>query len=279
MPDTAPGAHTHIRVGDIDVFALLDSRISGPRALFPDAEKPGADTSFGPGPFVIDVNCFAIRTAGKLCLVDAGSGPWRGEPGHVVPAMRKAGLDPAEVDAILMTHMHGDHAGGLTTPEGAAFARAELMLAEDEAEFWSDPGLPSRAPERMQATIGTAQRSFVAYEGRTTPFAWDREIVPGVTGIGLPGHTPGHTGFRIESGGESLFLWADIVHAAVVQFPHPDWTIVFDVDGEQAVATRERIFAQCAAEGTRVAGSHLAFPGTGRVVVDAGTYAWEPETA
>lgn len=274
---TSPAAFQHIRVGDIDVFALLDSRISGPRALFPDAEKPGADTSFGPGPFVIDVNCFAIRTGGKLYLVDAGSGPWRGEPGQLLPAMRAARLDPAEVDAILMTHMHGDHAGGLTTPEGAAFPKAELRLAEDEAEFWSDPGLPARAPERMQATIATAQRSFAAYEGRTTPFAWDSEVAPGVTAVALPGHTPGHTGFRIESGGEHLFIWADIVHAAAVQFPHPDWTIVFDIDGRQAAETRARIFAQCAAEGTRVAGSHLPFPGIGNVrATDAG-FAWLAE--
>lgn len=271
-----PGAFVSLSVGDIDVVALLDSKISGPLALFPDAEKPGADTSFGPGPFEIDVNCFAIRTAGKLYLVDTGSGPWRGAvAGQLVPAMRKAGLDPDEVEAILMTHMHGDHAGGLTTPEGAAFPRAELMLAEEEADFWTDPGLPSRAPERMKATIATAQRAFVAYEGRTTPFAWDHEIVPGVTAIGLPGHTPGQTGFRIESGGEHLFIWADIVHAAAVQFPHPDWTIVFDTDGEQAAATRARIFAQCAAERTRVAGMHLAFPGIGHVVKRNSGYNWE----
>lgn len=274
---TQPGSHERIQVGEIEVVALLDSRSALPRTLFPDAEKPGADASFGPGPYATDVNCFAFRSGGRLHLVDAGCGPWRGETnGKLIEAMRTAGLDPADVEAILMTHMHGDHSGGLFTEAGATFPKAELLLAEAEAAFWSDPGLPSRAPERMQATVATANRALATYRDRTTLFQPDREIAPGVTAIALPGHTPGQTGFRIESGGQHLFIWADIIHVQAIQFPHPDWTIAFDTDGAQAARTRQRIFAECAAEGTRVAGMHLAFPTIGQVVKESDGYGWAP---
>jgi len=273
---TRAGAFKALQVGEIEVFALLDGRVSAPLALFPDAARPGADASFGPGPFSIDVNCFAIRSRGKLYLVDAGCGHWRGEEsGKLTDGLRGAGLDPQALDAILMTHMHGDHAGGLTDASGAAFPKAELLLSEAEAAFWSDPGLPSRAPERMQATIATATRALAAYEGRTTRFQPGREIVPGVTAIALPGHTPGMTGFRIESGGRHLFIWADIVHVQSIQFPHPDWMIAFDTDGAEAARTRQRVFAECAAEKTHIAGMHLAFPGVGQVVKHGVGFAWE----
>lgn len=277
---TAPGAFRHIRVGEIDVFALADGILELPLALFPDAAKLGADASFGPGPFATAINCFAVRTGGELYVIDAGCGHWRGETcGKLAPAMRAAGLDPAGIRAILMTHMHGDHAGGLLDESGAAFPTATLMLSEPEAAFWSDPGLPARIPERMKATLDTATRALAVYEGRTATFRPGQEVAPGVTAVALPGHTPGQVGFRIESGGEHLFVWADIVHVEAIQFAHPDWVIAFDTDGEAAAATRQRVFAECAAEGTRVAGMHLDFPAIGRVVRRGEAYGWEAERA
>jgi glyoxylase-like metal-dependent hydrolase (beta-lactamase superfamily II) len=277
---TKPGSQHHVRIGAIDIWILADGILELPLALFPDAARPGADASFGPGPFRTAINCFAIRTGGRLFVVDAGCGPWRGEQcGQLLPALRAAGLDPDAIEAILMTHLHGDHAGGLISKTGAAFPKAALMLSEAEAAFWGDPGLPVRIPERMKATLATATKALATYEGRITRFRPGDEVVPGVTAVALPGHTPGQTGFRIESGGEQLFIWADIVHVAAVQFPHPDWTIAFDTNGEQAAETRQRVFAQCATEGTLIAGMHLDFPAIGRVTDGAGGYAFEAERA
>ena len=271
------GAFKRLRVGEVEVIALTDGQLDLPLALFPGAEAPGTDTSFGPGPFPTAINCFAIRTGGRLHLVDAGAGHWRGEgTGHLVGSLKQAGIAPDEIEVVLMTHLHGDHAGGLRDAAGAAFPNAELMVAESEAAFWTDEGLPSRMPERMQAGIATAVASLAAYEGRTTLFQPGREVAPGVSAVPLPGHTPGQTGFQIESGGDSLFIWADVVHVAAIQFPHPDWPIGFDVDGAQAAATRLRVFEETASEGLRVAGMHLAFPALGHVVKRGGGFAWEP---
>ena len=277
-PPSRPGAFRRIPVGDIEVVVLADAVLDLPLALFPAASEPGADAGFGPGPFPTAVNGLAIRSGGRLFLVDAGCGPWRGEQnGRLIQAMRAAGLDPEAVEAILMTHLHGDHAGGLVTEAGAAFPGARLLVSDAEAAYWSDPSLPSRLPDRMKATLATATKALAAYADRTTRFEAGREVVPGVMPVALPGHTPGQTGFRIESGGEHLFIWADIVHVAAIQFPHPDWLIAFDTDGRQAAATRRRVFAECAAQGTRVAGMHLAFPAVGRVVERDGSYAWDAE--
>jgi glyoxylase-like metal-dependent hydrolase (beta-lactamase superfamily II) len=272
-----PGTFRHAPVGDIDVWVLVDGAVELPLALFPAAVEPGADAGFGPGPFPTAVNCFAIRTGGALHLVDAGCGHWRGPScGHLVPALRAAGLDPVDVRSIVMTHLHGDHAGGLIDETGAAFPKAELVLSEAEARHWGDPALADRIPERMKATLATAQKALAAYAGRTRLVRGGEEILPGVTAVALPGHTPGQMGLRVESRGEHLFIWADVVHVAAIQFPHPDWTIGFDTDGAQAAATRTRTFAECAAAGTRIAGMHLA-PAIGRVVERDGTYTFEAE--
>jgi glyoxylase-like metal-dependent hydrolase (beta-lactamase superfamily II) len=272
----AIGAFTRIKVGGIEVIPLADGRLDLPLALFGDRAAT-AEQSVGPGPFPTAINTFAIRTGGRLYLVDAGAGHWRGPTtGHLAASLQQAGIAPGEIDAILMTHLHGDHAGGLINEAGAAFPKAELLLAEEEAAFWLDEGLPSRAPERMQATIATAIRSLDAYRGRTTQFRAGAIVAPGVTAELLPGHTPGQTGFRIADGGEEIFIWADIVHIAAIQFAHPDWPIGFDVDGAQAVETRLRVLAGSAAEGTRILGMHLDFPGAGQVVKAGTGFAWQP---
>lgn len=273
---TLPGAFQRIPVGDVEVIVLSDGTIDLPLSLFPDAD--GTDPAIGPGPFATAINCFAIRADGRTLLVDAGCGPWRGSgTGRLLGAMGRAGLDPAAVDVVLMTHLHGDHVGGLRGAAGSSFPKAELMVAEAEAAFWLDEGLPSRAPERMQATIAAAVAGLAAYEGRTTRFRPGQEVAPGIASVPLPGHTPGQTGFRVGSGSEAVFIWADIVHVAAIQFPHPEWPIGFDVDGAQAIRTRRTAFAEAAAEGTRILGSHLAFPGLGRVVRRGSGFGWAPE--
>ena len=287
MSDPSPnGSGRAVRrlVGEIEVIALSDGEQTISPALFPDAEPEElaalARAAGHPAdPMPVPVNTFLIRADGCTYLVDAGTGPSRGSHlGHVPASLAQVGLTPHDIDTILMTHMHGDHAGGLLHPSGdPAFPSAELWVAEEEAAFWVDPGLPSRAPERMQATIGNAVKSLGAYGERTTRFSAGREVAPGIRSVPLPGHTPGQTGFLVESGGERLLIWADIIHVAALQFARPDWTVGFDVDGAQAAETRRRIFARAADENLPVAGMHLPFPGFGRVVRTGEGFAYEAE--
>lgn len=278
-PASRPGHPLTSRrhVGAIEVIALSDGRIDLPMALFPDADT--AVTGGAPVPTC--VNAYVLKMPGRTYLVDAGMGGSRGDAlGHIPEAMLSAGIDPAAIDAVLLTHLHPDHAGGLVDEAGRAlFPTAELLIAEPEAAFWLDEGLPARAPEAMQHAITVATGAVGAYADRTTRFAPSGEIAPGITAVALPGHTPGHTGFLVESEGERLLIWADIVHAASFQMDHPDWTVGFDVDGEGAVASRHRAFEMVTSEHLAVAGMHLDFPGFGRLVRSGSGYTYEPSEA
>lgn len=282
-PHAAAQGFRRLQVGDIEVFALSDGRQDLPLSLFASADavelaRLAEAAGFAPGVAPVSINAFTIRTGNRLCLVDAGSGASRGtHVGHVPRSLAAAGLDPGAIDTVLMTHMHGDHAGGLLGPDGApAFPHAELLLAKDEEAFWTDEGLPARSPERMQPTIANTVAALAAYRTRTRTFAADDEVAPGVTAIAIPGHTPGQTAFMVESRGERLLIWADIIHVEAFQFSHPDWPIGFDVDGRLAAETRAAIFARVADEDLLVAGMHLDFPGIGKVVREGGAYAFRP---
>lgn len=265
------------QVGAVEVVALSDGRTDLPAAIFPDADT----AVFGDAAFPVCVNAFLLRMPGRTCLVDAGTGGSGGDTlGHVAAALASVGTAPDEIDVVLMTHLHADHAGGLRDGAGQAFyPNAELFVAEPEAAFWLDDGLPARAPDAIKPTIALATGAVGSYAGRTTRFAPSGEVVPGITAVALPGHTPGHTGFLVESEGERLFVWADTVHVASFQVEHPDWTVGFDVDGQAGVASRRRAFEMAASEHLAVAGMHLDFPGFGRLVRSGSGYAYEPSEA
>ena len=275
------GAVSRHKVGAIEIVSLGDGELDLAVTLFGDADPEertrlaraaGLDGDTVP----VAINTFAIRTAGRTLLVDAGSGTLRGpQEGFTGRALEAAGIAPDTVDAVLMTHMHGDHAGGLRLATGeAAFPRAELWLARAEAAYWSDPTLAGRMPDRAGPTIANAQGCMAAYADRIRLFDPGERVAPGVTAVALPGHTPGQSGFLVEDAGERLLIWADVVHVEAFQFARPEWTVGFDVDGAAAAATRARIFAEVAESGLPVAGMHLAFPGIGTVRREGGAYAF-----
>jgi glyoxylase-like metal-dependent hydrolase (beta-lactamase superfamily II) len=270
-------------VGDYEVIALGDGHLDLAPSQFPEADQKTAvrltaAAGLPAGPFETAVNAFAIRTGERVLLVDAGTGHVRGPRlGHVVKALATVGITPHEVDAVLMTHLHVDHAAGLRDARGeATFPNAELVVPEAEAAFWLDPGLPSRAPELMQPMITNAAASLVPYKGRTTLFSPGHQVAPGITSVPLPGHTPGHTGYLIERGGERLLIWGDIIHVAALQLQHPEWSVIFDVDRPAAAAMRRRTLDWVASDELPVAGMHIGFPGVGRIARAGGSYVLAP---
>jgi glyoxylase-like metal-dependent hydrolase (beta-lactamase superfamily II) len=281
-PRQAP-AHYRIPVGRTMITALCDGYLDLPNALFPTATdeakaKLAREAFVKPGPIPTAVNAFALESGDRLVLIDAGVGLLRGEStGRLRQEMQLAGLDPARVSAVLLTHLHTDHCGGLLDETGErAFPNAEIIVPEPELRFWVDGGLPSRAPEAMQPMIRIANAALRAYSGHITSFAAGAEPISGVRSVPMFGHTPGHTGFIIGTGDDALFVWGDIVHVAAFQFAQPEWGLSFDVDRTAASATRGRIFAQVASDRMRVAGMHLAFSGIGHVVRDTAAYRYVP---
>lgn len=226
------------------------------------------------------VNAYLINTGNKLVLVDAGAAKvWGPSLGFIVDNLKAAGYDPAQVDTLLITHLHGDHVNGLITADGKpVFPNAEIWSAQADSDFWLNPEVAAKAPADAQPFFKMAQDAAAPYRqaGTWKTFKNDSEVLPGFRSVGLPGHTPGHAGYQIESNGQRLVIWGDIVHSHSVQFLHPEVAIEFDIDKKQAVATRKKIFASAAKSKVLIAGMHLPFPGIGHVRAEAKGYAWVP---
>lgn len=268
-----------IRVGAFSIEPLHDG-------LFPLEPRmiPGADSEAGrallrraglppAGPSPEPVNAFLVRRGERLWLLDAGCGGVLGpDLGKIPAALAAHGADLARIETVWLTHLHADHAGGLLDTDGRArFPQAELVVQAAEVAYWSDAGSRSRAPAEMGAFFDTALAVLAAYRGRVRQVSGAAELAPGITAVPLPGHTPGHAGVLIEEAGERLLIWGDIVHARILQLPHPEWTVIWDMDPVRAEATRRRVLDQAVVEGLSVAGMHLSTHG--RIVRQGQGYA------
>ena len=270
-------------LGDLTVTALNDGYLPGSLDLVTGITKDEAGAlqaaGFRANDPRITLNAFLITGPGrKPLLIDTGMGQLGGDTlGRVPAALAATGIRPDEIGTILLTHLHPDHAGGLIGADGEAlYPNAELVLHADEAGHWLGDGALSRASAEAKPYFENAQKATAPYAGRLRTVT-DGEVAPGVTVVPLPGHTPGHTGYRIESGTKSLLMWADIVHLPAIQFKRPEAGMVFDVDGDQARETRRRILDRAASERSFIAGAHLEFPALGYVARDGQGYSFVPE--
>ena len=280
----APGYY-RLRVGGLEVTALLDGHLEIPPAMFslPAPETPPtccAPPSDPTARSARPVNAFAVNTGERLYLVDSGTAAGFA-PGfaHLPEALAAAGLSPDAVDAVILTHLHVDHAGGLVRDGKAVYPNAQIVVADAEAAFWLDEAIAAKAPDDVKPFFDDRQASLAPYGERVTRLSQGTaEAAPGFEVTPLPGHTPGHTGYVIGQGTDRLWLWGDIVHAAALQFPRPEATIAFDTDRAAAAASRGLAFDRAANERLLVAGVHLPFPGLGYVTrgADGQGYRFEP---
>ena len=281
MSHANPGVH-HIRLGDAVVTALNDGQFDADIGWVTGLPAVEAEAVLREGfrvlPPRITVSCFLLRTDKRTIMVDTGAGTGFG---HVLGAAKRrlasVGVTPESVDAILLTHAHGDHVGGLLDDAGdAAFPKAELIISGAETTYWLDKEIQAKAPAHAQGGFETAQKCLAPYAKRTRRIHHGGEVLPGITAFELPGHTPGHTGWIVASGGATLFIWADVVHLPGLQFAHPEAGLAFDVDGAQGQVSRKRALDFAATDRLLVAGMHLDFPTFGHVRRVGSAYAFEP---
>ena len=270
------------KIGDIGVTALSDGVLATPLDVVLGIEQAEAERLAGKRagePVDIAVNAFLLELNGTCALVDAGSGNTLGPTlGKLTDSLRAVGVAPERIDTILLTHVHSDHSNGLVDDDGrAVYPNAQLVLHEAEAAFWLDRDEASGANERIRRNIAKARVTTAPYRARMRTVR-DGEAAPGISALLLAGHTPGHTGWLVQSGKGSLLIWGDLVHLAAIQIVRPDTGLVYDVDPQAACATRRRMFDRVAADKLAVAGAHLDFPGFGTIVRKGSGFAFEPDT-
>jgi glyoxylase-like metal-dependent hydrolase (beta-lactamase superfamily II) len=213
-----------------------------------------------------------LETSGKRVLIDTGNGEAaaaqsNNERGTLNDNLAAAGIARDTIDVVVISHFHADHVNGLLMANHSrAFPNAEILVPENEWNFWMDDGEMSRASKgRMTELFVNNRRVFDTLRREVTPYAWDQEIVPGVTSVGTPGHSIGHTSFIVGSGGKVVFVQSDVCNNTAVFAPHPNWHGFFDQDAPKAAATRRKIYDMLAAEKLPVQGYHFPFPALARV--------------
>ena len=270
------------KIGEFTVTAVSDGVLYSNHdvILGVDKEESARLTGVPYGkPLPLDVNSFLIRHNGKLIVSDAGTGqglqPVQKNLGQLPANLRTIGADPAAIDIVMLTHLHSDHSLGLVDEQNRpVFPKAELYIHEVEAEFWLDRKLLPNDTERIVGNSNKQRAVLAPYRDRIRRIK-DGLVLPGITAMMRPGHTPGHTNWLIESGGECILIWGDIVHLAAVQLARPEARLIYDVDTDLAAATRAKVLDWCARERLTVAGAHLGFPGFCRVVKNGDRFAIE----
>lgn len=275
MPDNV------LKVGNVEIMALLDASASAPASImFPAVPQeewaPFSEYAKGENRVVsLSMVSLLVRSAGKTILIDTGMGA-KDRPifpnGRLPDALAEVGVRPADIDLVAVTHIHVDHVGGHTTKAGEAwlpaFPNSKHLFARAEWDYWTDPSVANaRGNEFVVDCVlplqGLADVDLVSAEHRLTD---DLVMLP------TPGHTPAHTSYLISSAGESAVILGDVAHTPVQVTTN--WSGVFDVDPEQAARTRERLMDRLADEGQTIAAGHFPFPGFGRVVRIDGRRYW-----
>jgi glyoxylase-like metal-dependent hydrolase (beta-lactamase superfamily II) len=279
----APGFY-RLMIGDYEVTVLSDGKnpfaatklLQGNPSRIADALK----SNFLGEQVETSHNSFLLNTGDTLALVDAGAGALLGpQTGKLVSNLRAAGYRAEQVDEVYLTHMHTDHIGGLMSGDQRAFPNAIVRVDKRETDYWLSEENMRVAPAEAKRFFEASMASLSPYReaGKLKTFEGGADLIPGIQAQPAYGHTPGHAMFEVESKGEKLLLWGDIVHVAAVQFADPTVTVAYDVDRAEAEQEHWRVFDDAARNRYMIGGAHLPFPGLGHVRNNGDkTYAFVP---
>ena len=253
------------RLGQFQVYMMVEAERDGNTAIIPAADEAVINRYIPADGFKHSTNAFLVKAPGQNILIDAGTGAG----GILVDKMKKLGVEPEQIDTVLITHLHGDHFGSLQREGRAVFPNAKVYLSAREHEHFT------RTQVNANAVAALVPYEVIRFEPSALGGAL-QELLPGISPIANYGHTPGHTLYLIENGGEKLLICGDFLHVALVQFPLPDISATFDMDQAAAAASRREIMDYAARNNVPIGGMHIVYPGIGTVEAEREGYRFIP---
>jgi len=233
-----------------------------------EVQKAMSDAFMEPGKLQISFTALVVNTGSKLIAIDTATGGQLTETAGMYGAnLAAAGIDPKQIDTILISHFHPDHINGIRDKEGAlVFPNAEIHVPAPEWDYWMDDGNLGKQPEAARPGWLNVRRVFKGIEDQVNKFEPGKDMAPGIMSVFTPGHTPGHTSYIVASGNQSIMALGDITNNPWLFVRNPDWQAVIDTDGAMAAETRHKVLDRVAADRTMVQGYHFPFPASGHIV-------------
>ncbi len=243
-------------VGDCEVILFSDGQSEGKVDIL--IEPIALEECVPTGTFPMAFNAFLVKTPEKNILVDTGNGT------KLFENLASVDVNPLEIDAILITHMHGDHIGGLLANGEVMFPNAKLYIAQPEHDYWTNG--EGGSFDQARTIIDTYKNQLELFETASINEEV-KELIPSITAISAPGHTPGHTMYMVSSDDNQMLIWGDITHAMAIQIPYPQVAVAYDVDPKQAIESRKNVMKYVSENNIPVAGMHIPFPAMGKITV------------
>jgi glyoxylase-like metal-dependent hydrolase (beta-lactamase superfamily II) len=276
------------KVGEFECTSLSDGARTFPmpppfvRNIPREQALAAAEAAHMPkGMVTVPFNPQLINTGSKLVLIDTGFGPLPNQPvGRLVDNMKAAGIDPKQIDIVIISHLHPDHTNGIKAPDGSlVFPNAEIKVPAVDLAFWmSDENIAKAESNPMMKGYFTNVRKVYSggLDKKVTQYEWGKEVAPGITAVDTSGHTPGHTAFAVASGNARVLVQSDVTNIPEFFLRNPNWHVMFDVDPVKAAQTRHKFYDMAAAEKALVVGFHFSFPSLGYVEKDGTGYRLVP---
>lgn len=272
------------KLGNAEATVVSDGTLplGDPHASFKgltaqEMDKQLADNFLPANNAVLEQNILILNTGDKLVLFDTGMGSAKdfgATTGKLLATMKQAGIDPKDIDAVVMSHAHIDHCGGCVGDDGKPnFPNAQFYITQADVEYWTDETKTKEYP----SFLGQAKKNLLPIRDRTVFIKDQQEFLPGVQAIAAPGHTVGHTIFMINSGGQSLCYIGDLTHHPVLLMEKPLTEFAYDTDPKQSAQTRVKMLTMLAANKTPVLAYHFAWPGIGHVAKQGDGFRYFPE--
>ena len=275
-PSPAPAAvvqaNTYaFRIGQLEAVALKDGTLNLPAGN--TEASPWANTAevsallkasgVTDDTVHLSIQPLLVKDGDRVVLIDTGAGGQMGTEGQLQASLREAGVTPAQVTDILISHAHGDHVGGLVANGALVFPNATIRLS-----------IPEWTALQSDADMADLVRAITP---KVQAFAPGSVVAPNITAVSLDGHTPGHSGYEIAQGGGRLLYIGDALHSSILSVQRPDWKNNWDADSATAIATRQGLLERGASQNLRIYGVHFPFPGLGRFQRRDDGFVWAPE--